>query len=190
MATVTLPKKRGPRRIGRTKGGLNSKLHAVCDRHARPLALLLSQGQMSDHKGAGLLIDALAPARELIADGGCDSDGFRAALEGLGITPCIPSRKHCKQPHPHDTAPLPPAAHDQEPVRQAERLTTHRNGGARIGYGLLKAAACLAASKDLSALRPTLLEHLEQAGQLRLVPGFAGQHKHRSQRKGGSLRRG
>src|SRR3546814_4398880 len=26
-----------PRRIGRTKGGLNSKLHAVCDGHGRPL---------------------------------------------------------------------------------------------------------------------------------------------------------
>jgi transposase len=33
-----------------------------------------------------------------------DSDGFRAALEDLGITPCIPSRKNRKQPHPHDPA--------------------------------------------------------------------------------------
>ena len=38
--------------IGRTKGGLNSKLHAVCDGRARPIVLLLSEGQMSDHKGA------------------------------------------------------------------------------------------------------------------------------------------
>jgi len=66
------------------------------------VVLLLSQGQMSDHKGAGLLIDALPPARELIADRGYDSDGFRAALEDLGITPCIPSRKHRKHPHPHN----------------------------------------------------------------------------------------
>ena len=55
---------------------------------------------MSDHKGAGLLIDALPPARALIADRGYDSNGFRAALEDLGITPCIPSRKNRKQPHP------------------------------------------------------------------------------------------
>ena len=59
---------------------------------------------MSDHKGAGLLIDALPPARALIADRGYDSNGFRAALEDLGITPCIPSRKNRKQPHPHDPA--------------------------------------------------------------------------------------
>jgi len=38
-----------PRRIGRTKGGLNSKLHAVCDGQGRPLVMLLSEGQMSDY---------------------------------------------------------------------------------------------------------------------------------------------
>ena len=42
------PLKKGavPRRIGRTKGGLNSKLHAVCDGLGRPLIMLLSEGQM------------------------------------------------------------------------------------------------------------------------------------------------
>ena len=59
---------------------------------------------MSDHKGAGLMIDALPPACELIADRGYDSDGFRAALENLDITPCIPSRKNRKHPKPHDPA--------------------------------------------------------------------------------------
>lgn len=66
------------------------------------MVLLLSQGQMSDHKGAGLLIDTLPPARELIADRGYDSDGFRAALEDLDIAPCIPSRKDRKHPRPYD----------------------------------------------------------------------------------------
>lgn len=59
---------------------------------------------MSDHKGAGLLIDALPPARDLIADRGYDSNGFRAALADLGITACIPSRKNRKNPQPHDPA--------------------------------------------------------------------------------------
>jgi transposase len=40
-----------PRRIGRTKGGLNSKLHAVCDSKGRPLIMLLSEGQIRDSKG-------------------------------------------------------------------------------------------------------------------------------------------
>jgi len=51
---------------------------------------------MSDYKGAALLMESLPPARDLLADRGYDSDGFRAALAARGITPCIPSRKHRK----------------------------------------------------------------------------------------------
>jgi hypothetical protein len=56
---ASLLKKGGvPRRIGRTKGGLNSKLHAVCNGEGKPVAMLLSEGQMSDYKGAALLLPA------------------------------------------------------------------------------------------------------------------------------------
>lgn len=59
---------------------------------------------MSDHKGARLVLDALPPARELIADRGYDSDWFRAALTDRGIEPCIPSTKSRKAPLPYDPA--------------------------------------------------------------------------------------
>ena len=65
--------------------------------------MLLSEGEMSDHAGAAYLIDALPQADVLIADRGYDSDGYRAALEDKGITPCIPSRKTRKVQHPHDS---------------------------------------------------------------------------------------
>ena len=58
--------------------------------------MLLSEGQMNDHKGAALLIDALPPARELLGDRDYDSNDFRAALVSKGITPCIPPRKNRK----------------------------------------------------------------------------------------------
>ena len=93
------------RALRRTRGGLNSKLHVVCERHARPVILLLKQGQMSDHKGAGLLIDALPPACEVITDRGYYSDGFRTALEDLGMAPCVPSRKIACIPPPPTTQP-------------------------------------------------------------------------------------
>jgi transposase len=51
-----------PRRIGRTKDGPNSTLHAVCDKHGQPRVMLLSEGQMSDDKGAALMIDAMPDA--------------------------------------------------------------------------------------------------------------------------------
>ncbi len=51
---------------------------------------------MNDHRGAGLLIDALPPARELFGDCGYDCDSFRAALSAKGITPCIPPHRNRK----------------------------------------------------------------------------------------------
>ena len=60
------------------------------------MALLLTQGQMSDYKGAALLLDKLPKARELLADRGYDADWFKNALIGKGITPCIPPKKNRK----------------------------------------------------------------------------------------------
>lgn len=70
------PVKKGalPRRIGRTKGGLNSRLHAVCVGQGRPLVMLLSEGQMGNYKGAALMIDAFPKAKALLADRGYDAD--------------------------------------------------------------------------------------------------------------------
>ncbi|QXQ06709.1 IS5 family transposase [Sphingosinicellaceae bacterium] len=91
-----------PRCIGRTKGGLNSKLHAVCDGQGRPLVMLLTEGQTSDYKGAALMFDALPKAKAMLGDRGYDADWFRAALIAKGIAPCIPSKANRKTPIPHD----------------------------------------------------------------------------------------
>jgi transposase len=101
-ATSLLKKGAVPRRIGRTKGGLNSKLHAVCDGEGRPLVMLLSEGQMSDYKGAALMLDALPPAKTLLGDRGYDAGWFRNALAARGVIPCIPSKSNRKIPLAHD----------------------------------------------------------------------------------------
>jgi len=92
--------KRGdvPRLIGRTKGGLNSKLHAICDNQGRPVRLLLTEGQQSDHKGAATLLSDLPSATQMLGDKGYDSDAYREALIERGITPCIPPRAKRKNP--------------------------------------------------------------------------------------------
>lgn len=64
--------------------------------------LLLSEGQMSDHKGAALLLSHLPGAKELLADKGYDSDRFRQALVERGITPCIPPRANRKVQYHYD----------------------------------------------------------------------------------------
>ena len=92
--------KRGdvPRLIGRTKGGMNSKLHAVCDNQGRPVCMLLTEGQQNDHKGAATLLSALPAATQMLGDKGYDSDAYRAALIKRGIDPCIPPRAKRKNP--------------------------------------------------------------------------------------------
>lgn len=83
---------------------MNSKLHAVCDGEGRPIVMMLTEGQMSDHKGAVLLFDALPNAKELLGDKGYDSDWFRAALTARGIIPCIPPKSNRKVQYHYDKA--------------------------------------------------------------------------------------
>ncbi len=64
--------------------------------------MLLSEGQMSDYKGAALMMEAIPPAKAMLADRGYDADWFRDALTARGITPCIPSKANRKVPIPHD----------------------------------------------------------------------------------------
>jgi hypothetical protein len=43
--------------------------------------MLLSEGQMSDYKGAALMLTALPKAKELLGDKGYDADWFRQYYE-------------------------------------------------------------------------------------------------------------
>jgi transposase len=66
--------------------------------------MLLSEGQMSDYKGAALMLDALPRAKAMLSDKGYDADWFRNALIKRGIVPCIPSKANRKIPIAHDQA--------------------------------------------------------------------------------------
>ena len=64
--------------------------------------MLLSEGQMSDYKGAALMLDELPQAQVLLGDKGYDADWFRDALTERGVTACIPSKANRRTPIPHD----------------------------------------------------------------------------------------
>ena len=82
--TASSLKKRAPapRRIGRTKGEMNTKLHALGD-------------------GADVLLPSLPSAKVLIADRSDHSIKVRKIFEHQKIEACIPSRKNRKEPIPH-----------------------------------------------------------------------------------------
>ena len=64
--------------------------------------MLLTEGQMSDHKGARLMLKTLPQAKSMIADRGYDSNWFRAALKERGTEPCIPPTRSRKSPIDYD----------------------------------------------------------------------------------------
>ncbi|MFI2767220.1 IS5 family transposase [Sulfitobacter sp. M22386] len=90
------------RLIGRTKGGMNTKLHAVTDSLGRPIRFFISAGQVSDYTGARALVNSLPSADWLLGDRGYDADWFREALNDRGIKPCIPGRKSRDKPVRYD----------------------------------------------------------------------------------------
>lgn len=80
----------------KNKGGLNTKLHAVCNQHGKPAAMALTAGQVSDYKGASLPLNDLPQSPFLLADRGYDANWFRQLLIARGRTPCIPSGRNRK----------------------------------------------------------------------------------------------
>lgn len=90
------------RLIGRTKGGMNTKLHAVAGAEGRPIRFFMTAGEVSDYTGAAALLASLPNAEWLLADRGYDADWFRDALKDKGIKPCIPGRKSRGKPIRHD----------------------------------------------------------------------------------------
>lgn len=88
--------------IGRTRGGMNTKLHAVTDENGRPIRFFRSAGEISDYAGAAALLSSLPSAQWLLADRGYDADWFREGLENKDIKPCIPGRKSRTKPVKYD----------------------------------------------------------------------------------------
>ena len=86
--------------IGRTKGGLNSKVTALVDGRGRVLQLGLAPGNAADLNAAKEIV--LPAQAYIIADKGYDSDLFKEEIRRKGSEPCIPSRRNRKQPTPYN----------------------------------------------------------------------------------------
>ena len=84
-------KNRGDEAIGRSRGGLSTKIHALVDALGNPTAFLLTAGQAHDLAGADCFLPQLK-ADALLADKAFDADKrVIEPLQAAGITPVIPS---------------------------------------------------------------------------------------------------
>ena len=87
--------KRGPdHAIGRSRGGLSTKIHAVVDEQGRPVRLVLSAGQASDKTIAPPLIETLPPAKVSIADHGYDARALVEMVSAGGGQAHIPTQSN------------------------------------------------------------------------------------------------
>jgi transposase len=70
--------------MGRSRGGLTTKIHALVDANGLPIALKLSQGQAHDGKSAQDMLTRLKPGQILLADRAYDSDALRQDVASQG----------------------------------------------------------------------------------------------------------
>ena len=89
-------RKRGECRqaIGRSRGGRTTKIHALTDRDCRPLAFLLTGGNVADCTAADLLLEQMPATSILHGDKGYDSNAVRRKIEERGAAPNIPPRSN------------------------------------------------------------------------------------------------
>ena len=88
-------KKSGSQSIGVSHGGLNTKIHAVCDALGNPLRFKLTPGNLSDVGELPGLIKGLS-AKALLADKGYDSNAVVELARASGMEAIIPSRSNRK----------------------------------------------------------------------------------------------
>ena len=88
-------KKNGSQAIGRSRGGLTTKIHALVDALGNPVELMLTPGQDHDLACAEPLIENADPDA-LIADKAYDADPFVDILTQREITPVIPPKANRK----------------------------------------------------------------------------------------------
>lgn len=92
-----------PRAIGRSRGGLTTKIHLLCTADRRPLDFVLSDGQAGDAKFASdFIIKNSSVMKDFLADKAYDSNKIRTILSQNNIGVCIPPKKNRKEDIPYD----------------------------------------------------------------------------------------
>jgi len=87
--------------VGRSRGGLTTKIHTLTDAQGRPLRFILTPGQAHDVTTAADLLADRNPAG-VIADKAYDSNGLRNAIAATKAEAVIPSKSNRKIQIPHD----------------------------------------------------------------------------------------
>jgi transposase len=83
--------------MGRSRGGLTTKIHAVVDTNGLPVQLGLTPGETHDNRLCSALLSELRPRTMLLADRGYDADWIRALASEQGAWANIPPKRNRKE---------------------------------------------------------------------------------------------
>ncbi|MFG1287452.1 IS5 family transposase [Xanthobacter versatilis] len=87
--------------LGRSRGGLTTKIHMLADALGRPVRFIITAGQVGDVTAAPALVEGLAGGA-VLADKAYDSNAFRRRVTDMGAAAVIPSNRTRKILIPHD----------------------------------------------------------------------------------------
>ena len=91
--------------MGRSKGGLTTKIHALVDANGLPIVLKITPGQAQDGRSAADMFESLMAGDILLADRAYDSNALRADMTQRGVRANIRAMPQRLQ-KPHFSAPL------------------------------------------------------------------------------------
>jgi transposase len=86
--------------IGRSKGGLTTKVHMLSDALGNPVGFELTGGNAHDMTMADSLVEK-SSADAMLGDKGYDSNPLREKLIESGIVPIIPMKSNSTRPNPN-----------------------------------------------------------------------------------------
>jgi len=84
--------------MGRSRGGLTSKVHAVVDANGLAVRLGLSPGETHDNRLCPVLLAGPQPKTMVLADRGYDGDWIRALVNEQGAWANIPPKRNRRDP--------------------------------------------------------------------------------------------
>lgn len=87
--------------LGRSRGGLTTKLHAACDALGNPIRVLLTPGQRHDITQAEALLGGFE-AGAVLGDKGYDANDLVRQIAEAGAEVVIPSKRNRVEPREHD----------------------------------------------------------------------------------------
>lgn len=82
--------------MGRSRGGLTTRIHALTDANGLPIRLAITSGETHDTVPAKELLSGLQNGQLILAGKADDADWIRQRIEDQGAAPNIPSKANRK----------------------------------------------------------------------------------------------